>query len=553
MTQSKGPLKSDAIKRGVARAPARAMLKAMGLTNADLEKPLIGVANTWIETTPCNMHLRELAEYVKEGIRAAGGTPMEFNTVAVSDGITMGTEGMKASLISREVVADSIELVARGHFFDGVVAIAGCDKTIPGAAMGLLRLDVPGCVLYGGSIQPGHHGGKDVTVQDVFEAVGACAAGRMTEEELGELEDRACPGAGACGGQFTANTMAGVLTMLGLSPWSVNDVPATDSLKPEMARACGRAVMDNLGYGRSARSTITREAFENAIRYVATTGGSTNAILHLLAMSHEAGLPLEPEDFDRIAAETPILVDLKPAGRFTAPDLYMAGGTALVAKRLLEANMLADSKSNDSTPLKTLAAEANETQGQKVVLPLDQALKPHGGFAILRGNIAPDSCVIKRCGEGRTAHEGPARVFESEAACFRAVEEGKIQAGDVLVIRNVGPVGGPGMPEMLSVTAALMGAGLGADVALITDGRFSGATRGFMVGHVAPEAAVGGPIAHLREGDIIQIDIDHRRLHTDADLAARARDWQPPKQTATGVFGKYAKLVGSAAHGAITV
>lgn len=553
MTQSQGPMKSDAIKRGTARAPARAMLKAMGLTNADLAKPLIGVANTWIETTPCNMHLRKLAEHVKQGIRDAGGTPMEFNTVAVSDGITMGTDGMKASLISREVVADSIELVARGHFFDAVVAIAGCDKTIPGAAMGLLRLDVPGCVLYGGSIQPGKHAGKDVTVQDVFEAVGACAAGRMTEEELGELEDRACPGAGACGGQFTANTMAGVLTMLGLSPWEVNDVPATHSDKARVARACGKAVMDNLGYGRSARSSLSPEAFENAIRYVATTGGSTNAILHLLAISHEAGMPLSPEDFDRIAEKTPILVDLKPAGRFTAPDLFDAGGTALVAKRLHEAGMLADSKSNCGTTLSLLASEANETAGQEVVLPLDKALKPHGGFAILRGNIAPDSCVIKRCGEGRTSHVGPARVFESEAACFRAVEQGKIQAGDVLVIRNVGPVGGPGMPEMLSVTAALMGAGLGADVALITDGRFSGATRGFMVGHVAPEAARGGPIALLREGDRIEIDIPNRRLQTDADLEGRKADWQAPKLTETGVFGKYQKLVGSAAQGAITV
>jgi dihydroxy-acid dehydratase len=419
--------------------------------------------------------------------------------------------------------------------------------------MGLLRLDVPGCVLYGGSIQPGHHAGKDVTVQDVFEAVGACAAGKMTVEELGELEDRACPGAGACGGQFTANTMAGVLTMLGLSPWGVNDVPATASNKADAARACGQAVMDNLGLGRSARSTVTPEAFENAIRYVATTGGSTNAILHLLAISHEAGMPLTPEDFDRIAAETPILVDLKPAGRYTAPDLYHAGGTALVTKRLLEAGLLADSQINDGSSLRERSKAAEETPEQPVVLPLDKALKPHGGFAILRGNIAPDSCVIKRCGEGRTSHRGPARVFESEAACFSAIEAGQIKGGDVLVIRNVGPVGGPGMPEMLSVTAALMGAGLGGDVALITDGRFSGATRGFMVGHVAPEAAVGGPIAHLREGDTILIDIDNRRLQTDADLDARAADWQPSASKETGVFGKYAKLVGSAAQGAITV
>ena len=544
---------SDAIKKSIARAPARAMLKATGLTDEDLAKPLVGVANTWTEITPCNMHLRQIGEWVKEGIRQAGGTPLEFNTVAVSDGITMGTEGMKASLISREVVADSIELVARGHYLDGVVAIAGCDKTLPGTAMALARLDLPSVLLYGGSIMPGRWQGKDVTIQDVFEGVGACAAGKISEEELKDLENKACPGAGACGGQFTANTMACALTAMGLSPMDLNDVPALDEKKAEASREAGRRVMVNIFDDLRTSQILTREALENAVTISAATGGSTNAVLHLLAIAREADVALDLEDFDRIASNTPVFVDLKPGGRFTAPDMYRAGGTRLVLKRLMEAGKLQDSRTASGRTLFEEAAQAEETPDQEVVLSLEKPLKPVGGFVVLRGNLAPDGCILKMSGHKKERHEGPARVFDTEAAAFAAVQEGRIQSGDVIVIRNVGPVGGPGMPEMLAVTAAIVGAGLGQSVALITDGRFSGATHGFMIGHVAPEAAVDGPIGRLREGDRVIIDVGTRSLNAEADLDNREPAQRPERPSLGRVFDKYARLVASASEGAITV
>jgi dihydroxy-acid dehydratase len=536
------------------------MLKAVGFSDADLRKPLVGVANTWIEIGPCNYHLRDLAAHVKEGIRAAGGTPMEFNTVSISDGITMGTEGMRASLVSREVIADSIELVARGNGFDGLVILVGCDKTIPAAAMALARLNIPGLVLYGGSIAPGRWNGREVTIQDVFEAVGAHAAGRLTDDELGRLEAAACPGAGACGGQFTANTMAIASEFLGIAALGSGSVPATDPTKAAVAREAGERAMMVVRKGIRPRDIITRKALENAIASVATTGGSTNAVLHLTAIAHEAGVELSLADFDRISARVPLLADLKPSGRFVATDLYAAGGSRLVARRLLEA------KSIDGSALtvtgETLGAEAAravETPGQDVVRPSTRPLNPTGGLVVLRGSLAPEGAVMKVSGALRQpglAHRGPARVFDSEEAAFDALERQAIKAGDVVVIRYEGPSGGPGMREMLAVTAAIVGAGLGDSVALVTDGRFSGATRGLMVGHVAPEAARGGPIAMVRDGDPIVIDAARRTLDIELDgdeLRRRAAEWTcPPPRYTHGVLAKYARLVSSAATGAVT-
>jgi len=546
-------MRSDTIKKGISRAPARAMFKAMGLTDADIERPLVGVANTWTELTPCNVHLRELGAAVKEGIRAAGGTPFEFNTIAVSDGISMGTSGMRASLVSREAAADTIELAVRGHLLDGVVAISGCDKTIPGTVMALARLDLPSLMLYGGSIYAGKYRGKDVTIQDVFEAVGACAAGVISEQDLHELEEVACPGAGACGGQFTANTMSTAMTLLGISPMGVNDVPALDPRKKEAAARCGELVMRLIEGNVTARQIITRTALDNAIASVAATAGSTNAVLHLLAIAREAGVALSIDDFDAISAATPVLADLKPAGRFTAPDVDRAGGLRLLVKRLLDGGLLRDAPTVSGRTLAEEAAEAEETEGQQVIHALDAPLKPRGGIAILRGDLAPDGCVVKLAGHERTRHEGPARVFDSEEAAFDAVQGGAIQAGDVIIIRYEGPRGGPGMREMLGVTAALMGQGLGDSVVLVTDGRFSGATHGFMVGHVAPEAADGGPIALVQDGDLVTLDVDARRLDVAADLEARRPAWSAPAPRHTwGALAKYARLVSSASEGAVT-
>jgi len=533
------------------------MLKAVGFTDADLERPLIGVANTWIEIGPCNYHLRELAAAVKAGIRQAGGTPLEFNTVSISDGITMGTSGMKASLISREVIADSIELVARGNLFDGLVVLVGCDKTIPGAVMALARLDIPGTVVYGGSIEPGTWEGRDVTIQDVFEAVGAHAAGRLTADRLKSLEDAACPGPGACGGQFTANTMAAVCEFLGISAMGSGGVPAVSPSRPGVCADIGRLVMELVREDRRPSHILTRPALENAIAGVMATGGSTNAVLHLLAIAREAGVPLAIDDFNRINDRVPLIADLKPGGRFVATDLYRAGGVRLVARRLLEAGALhRDTLTVTGRTLGEEAADAAETPGQEVVRPLSNPIKPTGGLVILKGNLAPGGCVVKVSGYSRLQHSGPARVFDSEEASFAAVESGSIHAGDVLVIRYEGPAGGPGMREMLAVTAALVGAGLGDSVALVTDGRFSGATRGLMAGHVAPEAARGGPIAAVREGDLITLDLAARelRLHVrDEELRARLAAWTPPAPAfSTGVMAKYARLVSSASEGAVT-
>ena len=549
--------RSRQLLEGLTRAPARSMLKAIGFTDEDLQRPIVAVANTWIETMPCNYHLRRLAEKVKEGIRAAGGTPMEFNTIAISDGVTMGTEGMKTSLISREVVADSIELVLRGHLFDAVVALCGCDKTIPGCAMALARVDLPSVLLYGGSIAPGQYGGHDVSIQDVFEAVGACAAGRMTADELKALEDVACPGAGACGGQFTANTMATSLEVLGLIPMGFGSVPALDPRKDEVAYRAGQLVMELLRRGITARQIITREAVENAIAAVAATGGSTNAVLHYLAIAHEAGVPLEIDDFDRISRRTPLIADLKPGGRFMAVDLYRAGGIALVARRLLDAGLLhGECLTASGRTLAEEVATAEESPGQEVVRSIDNPIKPTGGLVILKGNLAPEGAVLKVAGERRRQHRGPARVFEREEDAMAAIQQGTIRPGDVVVIRNEGPAGGPGMREMLGVTGAIVGAGLADDVALITDGRFSGATHGMMVGHVAPEAVRGGPIGLLRDGDTIVIDVDQRLLAVELaeeELAARAAKYRPPEPAYnTGVMAKYARLVSSAARGAVT-
>jgi dihydroxy-acid dehydratase len=548
---------SKAISDGPNRAPARAMLKAAGFSDEDLRKPFIGVANTWIEIGPCNYHLRDLAAAIKDGIRAAGGTPMEFNTVSISDGITMGAEGMRTSLVSREVIADSIELVARGNHFDAIVAIVGCDKTIPGAVMALSRLDIPGLVLYGGSIAPGQCQGRDITIQDVFEAVGGYAQQRISDAELLEIENSACPGPGACGGQFTANTMAMACEFLGVSPLGSASVPAVDAKKPEVAYKVGTMVMDLLRRNLTPHQVITREALENAIAGVAATGGSTNAVLHLLAIAHETSLDLDIEDFERVCARVPILADLKPAGRFVATDLYRAGGTALVAKRLHEAGLL---KSNAITvsgrTIGEEAAAAVETKNQQVVRPLSRPLKPRGGLAILKGNLAPEGCVFKIAGEERTFFEGPARVFDGEEEAFAAVQAGQIRKGDVVVIRYEGPRGGPGMREMLAVTAALVGAGLEDSVALLTDGRFSGATHGLMAGHVAPEAACRGPIAAVRNGDLIAFDLEAHELRvaiSEQELKRRLASWNAPEcRYRNGVMAKYARQVSSAARGAVT-
>ena len=550
--------RSRALTEGPERAPARAYLKGIGFDDEALSKPIVGVASTWIETMPCNFHLRALAAKVKEGVRAAGGTPMELNTIAISDGITMGTAGMKTSLPSREVIADSIELVGRGHMFDAVIALSGCDKTIPGTVMALVRLGVPSVMLYGGSIPPGRFEGHDVTIQDVFEAVGAHASGKITDQQLAELEAVASPGAGACGGQFTANTMAMAFEMLGISPIGASLVPAQEPTKAEVAYEAGRLVVDVLRRGVLPRDIITRDSLENAIAAIAASGGSTNGVLHLLAIAHEAGLKLELEDFDRISERTPLLCDLKPGGRYVAVDLYRAGGVAVLAQRLIEAGVLHGSAITvTGQTLAEIAAGAKETPGQDVVRPLSDPIKASGGLAILRGNLAPDGCVVKLAGHERRRHVGPAKVFESEELSMAAVTAGKIEAGDVIVIRNEGPAGGPGMREMLAVTAALVGEGLGEEVALLTDGRFSGATHGLMAGHVAPEAVRGGPIAAVHDGDEITFDVDARRLDvvlTDDEIKARIAAYEPPPNPdLVGALGKYARTVSSASLGAITV
>jgi dihydroxy-acid dehydratase len=549
---------SKVILNGRDRAGARSMLKAIGFTDADLAKPIVGIANTWIETMPCNFHLRRLAEKVKEGVRAGGGTPMELNTIAISDGVTMGTEGMKASLVSREVIADSIELVGRGHMFDAMVALVACDKTIPGGAMALIRLNVPSVLLYGGSIAPGKYDGKDVTIVDVYEAIGAHAAGKISDADFKKLEDVACPGAGACGGQFTANTMSTVMEFLGLSPMGFNSVPAVDPKKDEIAYETGRLVMDVLQRGLRPKDILTRQAFENAIASVAASGGSTNSVLHLLAMAREAGVPLAIEDFDVISSRTPLLADLKPAGRYVATDVHRAGGIPLIAQKLLERPGLLHAEAITVTG-RTIAEEARqavETPGQDVVMPVSKPLKQSGGLVILKGNLAPEGCVVKITAHERLYHRGPARVFDCEEDAMRAVTSQSIKSGDVVVIRYEGPRGGPGMREMLAVTGALVGQGLGESVALLTDGRFSGGTRGLMVGHVAPEAAHGGPIAALADGDIVVFDINARRLDvelSDAEIKKRLANWKEPEpRYKTGVFAKYAALVTSASEGAIT-
>jgi dihydroxy-acid dehydratase len=550
-------LNSSTILHGPQRAPARSYLKAIGFTDEDLRKPIIGVANTWTETMNCNYKLRDLAVHVKRGIRAAGGTPMEFNTIAISDGITMGTEGMKASLVSREVIADSIELVTRGHMFDGVVALVACDKTIPGAAMALLRLNIPGIVLYGGSILPGRHKGHDITIQDVFEAVGKHARGNMTDLELLEIENHACPGAGACGGQFTANTMATVMELIGLSPMGTASVPQVDVRKEDVAYRCGELILKCVQKNLLPRDIATKAAFHNAIAGVAATGGSTNAVLHLLAMAKECGVPLAIEDFQTISHRTPLFVDLKPGGKYVAVDVDKAGGIPVIAKRMAEGGYAETSVITcTGRTFGEEAADAVETPGQEVIHPLSKPLKPTGGIAILRGSLAPEGCVVKLSGHNRKHHQGPARVFEREEDAMDAVVTNKIKEGDVVVIRYEGPRGGPGMREMLGVTSAIVGAGLSEHVALITDGRFSGATHGFMIAHVAPEAANGGPIAALREGDSVTVDVEGGVVNIDLpadEIARRLAAWIPPApRYTTGVFAKYVKLVGSASEGAVT-
>jgi dihydroxy-acid dehydratase len=549
--------RSRALTEGPERAPARAYLKGIGFDDDALAKPLVAVANTWIETMPCNFHLRVLAAKVKEGIRAAGGTPMELNTIAISDGITMGTAGMRASLASREVIADSIELVCDAHMFDAVIAISGCDKTIPGTVMALCRLNVPSVMLYGGSIAPGHYRGQQVTIQEVFEAVGAHAAGKITDQELTDLEDVASPGAGACGGQFTANTMAMAFEVLGISPAGMSMVPATNGRKAEVAFEAGQLVMDVLARGRRPSDIITKQSLENSIAAIASSGGSTNGVLHLLAIAKESGLELSIDDFDRISERTPLLCDLKPGGRYVAVDLYEAGGVPVLLKRLNDAGLLhGDAETVTGDTVGKIADDAVETEGQQVVRPLNDPLKATGGLAILRGNLAPEGCVVKLAGHERRAQTGPARVFESEEDAMAAVTARAIKAGDVIVIRNEGPAGGPGMREMLAVTAALVGEGLGEDVALITDGRFSGATHGLMAGHVAPEAVRGGPIGAVRDGDQITLDVGSRRLDvalSDQEIASRVADYRPPERPHPGVaLSKYARLVSSAAEGAVT-
>ena len=549
---------SRAITDGPERAPARSYLKATGLSSDDIKKPIIGVASTWIGTMPCNLNLRHLAQKVMQGIREAGATPQEFNTIAISDGITMGTEGMKTSLVSREVIADSIELVARGHMFDAVIALVGCDKTAPGAAMALARLNVPGMLLYGGSIAPGRYKGRDITIQDVFEGVGAHAAGRISDADLTELEDAACPGAGSCGGQFTANTMAIVMEFLGLAAMGTAGVPATDPAKDHVGVVAGRLIVDLLNRNVRPRDILTREAFENAMAGAAATGGSTNAVLHLLALAREAGVPLTMDDLHAISARTPVIADLTPGGHYVATDMHFAGGTRLVAKNLLAAGRLhGDRPTPTGKTLAEEAAQAEEAPGQKVISTADQPFKPHGGIVILRGNIAPEGAVTKVAGHERKSHTGPARIFEREEDAMEAVTHRRIVPGDVVVIRYEGPKGGPGMREMLGVTAALVGQGLGSEVVLITDGRFSGATRGLMIGHAAPEAAVGGPIALLQEGDVLTLDIEKRLIQadvTEAEFARRRAAWTAPvPRYTTGVLAKYAASVSSASEGAVTV
>ena len=548
--------RSHIITDGRDRAGARSMLKAIGFTDEDLAKPIVGVANTWIETMPCNYHLRKLAEKVKAGVRAAGGTPMELNTIAISDGVTMGTEGMKASLVSREVIADSIELVGRGHMFDAIVALVGCDKTIPGAAMALIRLNVPGIVLYGGSIAAGRFQGRDVTIGDVYEAIGANAVGLMPDTELKQLENAACPGAGACGGQFTANTMSTVMEFIGLSPMGFNSVPAMDPQKDDVSYRTGEMVMALLRRGVRPKDILTRKAFENAIASVAATGGSTNSVLHLLALAREAEVPLAIDDFDPISARTPLIADLKPGGRYVAVDVHRAGGIPLIAKNLLAGGYLDGSQVTVSgLTVGEEARKAQETPAQEVVRPISNPLKKSGGLVILKGNLAPEGSVVKVAGHERLHHRGPARVFDREEDAMQAIQGKSIRAGDVVVIRYEGPRGGPGMREMLGVTAALVGQGLGESVALLTDGRFSGATRGLMVGHVAPEAARGGPIAALKDGDTVVFDINARRLDVElpeAELKKRLANWkEPERRYKTGVFAKYAALVSSASEGAV--
>jgi dihydroxy-acid dehydratase len=549
---------SRALTDGYERAGARAMLKAVGFTDDDLAKPLIGVATEWIETMPCNLNQRELAQHVKRGVRAAGGTPVEFNTISVSDGVAMGTAGMRCSLVSRELIADSIELVTRGHLFDGLVCLVGCDKTMPGALMALARLDLPGLCFFNGSIAAGRWNGRDVTIQDVYEQIGACAVGKITPAELRALEDVACPGAGACGGQFTANTMSTILEFIGISPGGLNAIPALHPAKEEAAERAGRIVMDLVRNDIRPSQILTRQAFENAIASIAAMGGSTNGVLHLLAVARELGLELSIDDFDRVLERTPVIADMKPWGRFVATDVYEAGGLGLVTRELLRRDLVSgDALTVDGRTIAEIADDVQERAGQQVVTTIERPLKARGGMAVLRGNLAPDGCVIKLAGHGRMQHEGPAKVYDSEELCFAAVQAGEVEPGDVVVIRYEGPVGAPGMPEMLQVTATIVGEGLSDSVALITDGRFSGATYGFMVGHICPEAFTGGPLAAVRSGDTISIDVDARRIDvrlSDDELAARLRDWSPPPaRYATGVLAKYASLVQPASEGAITL
>jgi dihydroxy-acid dehydratase len=548
---------SSALTDGPDRAPARSMLKAIGFTDDDLAKPLIGVATTWIETMPCNFNQRRLAEFVKQGIRRAGGTPMEFNTISVSDAVTMGTEGMKMSLVSREVIADSIELTARGHLFDGLVCLVGCDKTVPAAAMALGRLDIPGVVLYNGTIYPGTYKGRAIDVVTVFEAVGAYQAGTITLDELYEIEGFACPGAGACGGQYTANTMSTVMEFIGLSPAGLNGIPAEDPRKDEAATRTGELVMRLVRDDVRPKHIVTREALENGIASIAATGGSTNGVLHILGIAHEFGIPLDIDEFGAIADQTPVVADMRPGGRFTAADMYDAGGVSLVMRELLKRDLLhGEARTVDGRTIADIASSASETPGQHVVVPVETPLKPVGGLTILRGSLSPEGCVVKLAGHERRHHAGPARVFDSEEATFEALERGAIQPGDVVVIRYEGPAGGPGMREMLAVTGAIQGQGLGESVALLTDGRFSGGTHGLMIGHVSPEAALGGPIALVEDGDTIVIDVDRKALDLDVDaeiLAERRRRWIRPEPTYRGgVMAKYAALVSSASTGAVT-
>jgi dihydroxy-acid dehydratase len=552
-----GKRRSHALTDGPERAGARAMLKAVGFTDDDLAQPIVGVVTTWIETMPCNLNQRRLAEFVKEGIRLAGGTPMEFNTVAVSDGVSMGTEGMKASLVSREVIADSIELVARGHLFDGLVCLVGCDKTIPAAAMALGRLDIPGLVLYSGTIYPGTYKGKPADVVTVYEAIGAYRAGKITLEELYDAENGACPGAGACGGQFTANTMATALEFLGLSPAGMNGIPAEDADKEAAARQAGELVMTLVHHDIRPRELVTKRSLENAVASVAATGGSTNAVLHLPAVASEFGLGLTLDEFTTVADRTPLIADMRPGGRFAAADMYAAGGVGLVMRELLKRDLLhGDERTVDGRTIARIADDVVETVDQPVVRPIETPIKPFGGLTILRGSLAPEGCVVKLAGHERRHHQGPARVFDSETAAYAAVRERLIKEGDVVVIRYEGPVGGPGMQEMLAVTGALVGEGLGEHVALLTDGRFSGGTHGLMIGHVAPEAAVGGPIALIEEGDIVTVDVDAKEVNLEVDaatLAERRARWSPPEpRYTTGVLAKYAALVSSASEGAVT-